>query len=175
MFNLININIMKRVNLKISVIALAIGLVMVSCGGGGNKQQQSATTETEIRNTNEIYTIPIDKIDVNEYAVTLGGSKEAVIAEIPKELFKIIGELRYCQINTSGVLAGYKYTLMIVTKKNEDAVADLEKLAEYYKSIGATVEKESKSSYDVVFDYAKSVSIVKFGNTIQVQFSVVKK
>jgi hypothetical protein len=38
---------MTRVNFKNSVIALAIGLVMVSCGGrGGNQQSGSATSET---------------------------------------------------------------------------------------------------------------------------------
>ena len=36
---------MKTVNFKISVIALAISFMMVSCGGG-NKQQQSSTTES---------------------------------------------------------------------------------------------------------------------------------
>jgi hypothetical protein len=38
---------MTKINLKISVIALAIGLVMVSCGGSGSKQPNgSATPET---------------------------------------------------------------------------------------------------------------------------------
>jgi hypothetical protein len=35
---------MKRINFKISVIALAIGMIMVSCGGGGGGKQQAATT-----------------------------------------------------------------------------------------------------------------------------------
>jgi hypothetical protein len=39
---------MKRLNLKISVIALAIGMFAVSCSGGGSKQQSgSATPETQ--------------------------------------------------------------------------------------------------------------------------------
>jgi hypothetical protein len=33
---------MKKVNLKISVIALAIGMCLVSCGGGNKKQQNTA-------------------------------------------------------------------------------------------------------------------------------------
>jgi len=38
---------MNRVNIKNSVIALAIGLIMISCGGrGGNQQSGTATTET---------------------------------------------------------------------------------------------------------------------------------
>ena len=37
---------MVKLNFKNSLIALAIGLVMVSCGGNSNKQQQSATAET---------------------------------------------------------------------------------------------------------------------------------
>jgi hypothetical protein len=38
----------KKMNIKKSVIALAIGVFAVSCGGSGSKQpQQSATTETK--------------------------------------------------------------------------------------------------------------------------------
>jgi len=37
---------MTRVNFKNSLIALAIGLVMVSCGGNSNKQSTASTTET---------------------------------------------------------------------------------------------------------------------------------
>ena len=38
---------MKKVNFKNSVIALAIGLVMVSCGGGNSSKQCTAETQTE--------------------------------------------------------------------------------------------------------------------------------
>ena len=39
---------MKSINFKISVIALSVGLVMVSCGGGkSNKQREAVTPETK--------------------------------------------------------------------------------------------------------------------------------
>ena len=38
---------MKRANLKFSLIALAIGLVVVSCGGKSNAQQSTAMPETQ--------------------------------------------------------------------------------------------------------------------------------
>jgi hypothetical protein len=47
MVNLININKMAKVNFKNSVIALAIGLVTVSCGGSGNKPQSGNASETK--------------------------------------------------------------------------------------------------------------------------------
>jgi hypothetical protein len=47
MFNVINFKEMTRVNFKNSVIALAIGLTVVSCGGGNsNKQSGAATPES---------------------------------------------------------------------------------------------------------------------------------
>ena len=55
--------------------------------------------------------------------------------------------------------------------------ADLEKLIDYYKSIGGTVTESAswQSDYDVKFDYAESVSVETAGSYIQAQFSVVKK
>ena len=38
---------MTKINFKNSVIALAIGLLAVSCGSGGSKPQQTATPETK--------------------------------------------------------------------------------------------------------------------------------
>ena len=47
MYHLINLKTMKRVNFKNSVIALAIGLAVVSCGGRGGNQQSGDTSETK--------------------------------------------------------------------------------------------------------------------------------
>jgi hypothetical protein len=38
---------MKTVNLKISLIALAIGIVTVSCGGGNSNKQSGTVSETK--------------------------------------------------------------------------------------------------------------------------------
>jgi len=54
MFNLINIKKMTRVNFKNSVIALAIGLSVVSCGGGGSKQQSGAATSEEAKGSSAV-------------------------------------------------------------------------------------------------------------------------
>jgi hypothetical protein len=147
------------------LIALAIGLTVASCGGrGGNQQSGTETTETK---TDAVYTIPRDEISGSETA----------IAEIPNEIFKAIGKLTYCMVNTSGVKDGYKYNLSIRTS-NEDTKADLEKLLNYYKSIGGTVEKSDNiwSDYDVKLDYAESVTIEGLElSYIQIQFSVVKQ
>ena len=56
---------MTKVNFKNSVIALAIGLVMVSCGGGNSKQQQS-TAETP-ESTEQSATTSESKIDLSRF------------------------------------------------------------------------------------------------------------
>jgi hypothetical protein len=166
---------MKRVNFKISVIALAIGLVMVSCGGGNSKKQgTSATPETKTEaKADGVSAIPKDKINVN----TDAGNKEAVIAEIPAKLLKAVGELSHCSVMKIGVLDGYKYTLIISTKNSKDGVADLEKLIAYYKSIGGTVEKSTVigNDYDITFNYAQSRSVSAVPSGFTINFSVVKQ
>ena len=122
--------------------------------------------------TDEVYTIPKDKRNALSWDTS---EKQAVIAEIPEELFKAIGKLTYCQIQSSGALEGYKYTLNIRTS-NANGEADLDKLLNYYRSIGGAVENSSKGyGYDVKFDYAESVEVNSPGSYIQVLFSVVKK
>jgi hypothetical protein len=159
------------------IAALAIGLVMISCGGGNSKQQQGGNSATETKTEQPaaggVSTIPKDKISPLGFGTT--EEKEAVIAEIPQELFKSIGKLSYCQIMKNSYSDEYKYVLTIRTS-NQDGVADLKKLVDYYRSIGATVvEKAANSNYDVKFDYAQSESVESAGSYIQVQFSVVKK
>ncbi len=163
------------------VLCLAATTIFaISCGGNANKKSADGVTETAQTETKapakgaKIPDIPKDKI--NALSWESSAEKEAVIAEIPKELLKAIGKLTYCNIQSSGTLPGYKYTLAIRTS-NEDPEADALKLVEYYKSIGGTVE-ESKAllnDYDVRFDYAESVTVYVSSSAIQVQFSVVKQ
>ncbi len=172
---------MKTIGKIVATMLLATATVFaVSCGGNANKKQtsdgttESAQTETKTAKGVKVADIPRDKI--NALSWDSSDAKEAVIAEIPKELLKAVGKLTYCNIQSSGTLEGYKYTLVIRTS-NDDGKADLEELINYYKSIGATVEKSKNifSDYDVTLDYAKSVEVSSPGSYIQVQFSVVKK
>ena len=162
------------------VLCLAAVTMFCACGGNASKKKaadgatETAQTETTAPKGAKIPDIPKDKINALSWETS--AEKEAVIAEIPKELLKAIGTLTYCNIQSSGTLPGYKYTLAIRTS-NDDAEADALKLVEYYKSIGGTVE-ESKAllnDYDVRFDYAESVTVYVSSSAIQVQFSVVKQ
>ena len=60
---------MTKRNFKISLIALAIGLVMVSCGGGNSNKQQEATTpetQTEQAATNDV-AVQIVSLDIYNF------------------------------------------------------------------------------------------------------------
>ena len=60
---------MTKTNLKISVIALAIGMVMVSCGNSGssNKQNGSATTETKTQQAAPAKGTTLKEVDTNNW------------------------------------------------------------------------------------------------------------
>ncbi len=162
------------------VLCLAAVTMFCACGGNASKKKaadgatETQQTETKAPKGVKVADIPKDKITV--MVGSTDSEKQAAIAEIPKELLKTIGKLTYCHIQSSGTLPGYKYTLVIRTS-NEDGKADLEELVNYYKSIGATVEKSKDifSDYDVSLDYAKSLEVSSPGSYIQVQFSVVKQ
>ena len=170
---------MKKVLLLI--LALIMALSLAACGGkddsGNNTPGNSQNGGGNDTKTDGVYTIPKDKISPLGFATL--EEKEAVIAEIPAELFKAVGKkLSYCNIQSSGTLPGYKYTLAINMYTEDDkAEAELKKLIDYYKSIGGTVEKSKTllNDYDVKFDYAESVSITALSSSIQIQFSVVKE
>jgi hypothetical protein len=158
-------------NILVLTLALALSLSFAACRKNSDNGGNSTTSAL---NTDEVYAIPKDKIRAVSWATD--SEKEAVIAEIPAEMFKAIGELSHCTVMKSGALPGYKYSLAIVTT-NKDGNADLEKLVDYYRSIGGTVEKTNSllNDYDVKFDYAESVSVDGMSSSIQVQFSVVKE
>jgi hypothetical protein len=169
---------MKKVNFKTRLMAAAIAVfALTSCGGGNSNQQSGNATEikTEAK-AEQVTTIP--KEDVALLSWQTVEEKEAVFAEIPAALLKTVGKLSFCQVmkNNSDE---YKYTLLInsSTKTEEDMKVGIKALADYYRSVGATVEatNETFSNYNVKFDNAKSVKIDAFGKYIQIQFSVVKK
>ena len=166
---------MTKVNFKISVIALAIGMVMVSCGGG-NKQQQSATTsetKTEAK-ADDVYSVPKDKFGIVGFKTQ--EEKDAVWAEVPQELLKAIGKkLGACQIGKS-YDANYKYSLTINTY-SDNGKADFEKLIAYYKSIGGTVEEPNAilRKHNITFPYAESIDVWATESAITIQFNVVKQ
>jgi hypothetical protein len=58
---------MKKVNFKNSVIALAIGLVMVSCGGGNSNKQQggNSVTETKTDKADVIKFVSIEDLSID--------------------------------------------------------------------------------------------------------------
>jgi hypothetical protein len=65
MFNLINFKEMNTtVNVKYSLIALAIGLTVISCGGGGGKKQQNSNVS---ETTNEAKTTASQNIKSENY------------------------------------------------------------------------------------------------------------
>ncbi|MDR1892478.1 MAG: hypothetical protein LBQ48_05680 [Oscillospiraceae bacterium] len=173
---------MKKAITLALVFVLALSL-LTACGTGdnggtgstGGNSNTPGTSQGANNNadTNEIYAISKDK--VNALSWTDESEKEAVIAEIPEEILYAIGELSYCNIQKYP-FDGWKYTLAILTN-NTDSAGDLEKLTDYYESVGATVKKKGNSSvyYVVAFDYAESVDVTTLGSTIQIQFSIVKK
>ena len=170
---------MRRTGAIVLCLA-ATAMFATSCGGNASKKKSAdGATETEQTETKAPKGVKVTAIPKDKITVMVGSTdseKQAAIAEIPKELLKTIGKLTYCHIQSSGTLPGYKYTLVIRTS-NEDGKADLEELVNYYKSIGATVEKSKDifSDYDVSLDYAKSLEVSSPGSYIQVQFSVVKQ
>jgi hypothetical protein len=168
---------MSKANfLRNVAIIFACLAVMTACGGGSKKQSGNASeTKTEAK-AEQVTTIP--KEDVALLSWQTVEEKEAVFAEIPAALLKTVGKLSFCQVmkNNSDE---YKYTFLInsSTKTEEDMKVGIKALADYYRSVGATVEatNETFSNYNVKFDNAKSVKIDAFGKYLQIQFNVVKK
>ena len=168
------------VNFRNSVIALTIGLVMVSCGGrGGNQQSGTATTETKTEQSapainDNLFDIPADQI-------TFGSSldKSAVLAEIPKEMFKGVGKVNSVEVWANSI-GSFKYNVVLKfhVKSNENSV---KALIDYYRSIGATVEETGNkyNPYSVKFEWGEATEI-KFGSFegqdyVDMQFGVVQK
>jgi hypothetical protein len=84
MFNLINLNKITKVNLKISVIALAIGMFAVSCSGGSKQQNGSATTETKTEQAATNATVvQIVSVDVNDFNSERGTARLHVTLDNP--------------------------------------------------------------------------------------------
>jgi len=171
---------MTVTNFKISVIALAIGLVMISCGGrGGNQQSGAATTETAKVESKggSLFDIPKEKIIVDAKL-----DKNTVFAEIPAEFFKGVGELAGTGAAAifNNTLSIWKYSIQLrfYVKSGEDAAKTL---TEYYKSIGGTVrEIGNKSNFaEVTFSWGESVEIAwssfEGQDSVRVQFNAVKE
>jgi hypothetical protein len=73
---------MTKVNFKISVIALAIGMVMVSCGGGNSNKQGTSETKTEKAATNDA-AVQIVSVDVNDFNSERGTARLHVTLDNP--------------------------------------------------------------------------------------------
>jgi hypothetical protein len=157
-----------------------MALSLAACGGsdtdtpsGGNGTNPPASQGGSNNTPSGIIDIPHEDISV----IGLDSDKEAILAEIPAELLKGVGESNFSQISNIGVLSGYKYTLLINLDTAEgQGEAELEKLMDYYRSIGGTVTEANNllDDYFVQFDYAESVSCSALSSSIQLQFSVVK-
>jgi hypothetical protein len=76
---------MKRVNIKNSVIALAIGLFAVSCGGGGSKPQQTATSETTTQQATPAAgsSLEIKDVNVGNWQAVIKATREGVDIPLP--------------------------------------------------------------------------------------------
>ncbi|MDR0964212.1 MAG: hypothetical protein LBM60_06325 [Clostridium sp.] len=178
---------------KISVLALAflLTLSLVACGNkdtekpnsGNNTPPPSSqsgndtpTPSSQSGNTNNpsgIIDIPHEDISM----IGLDDDKEAILAEIPAEFLKGVGESGFSQISNIGVLEGYKYSLLInLTTAEDQGPAELEKLMDYYRSIGGTVTDATYAfdDYDIKFDYAESTSCTAMSSSIVLSFSIVK-
>jgi hypothetical protein len=162
------------------VLALMLVISLAACGGntdnpsgnGGNNSTNPPASNGG-SNPSGIIDIPHEDISLSD----ISDDKAAVIAEIPAELLKGVGESNFSMISTTGVLPGYKYTLLInLDTEDGKADAELEKLMDYYRSIGGTVteSKELLNDYDVKFDYAESISCSALSSSIQLQVSIVK-
>lgn len=162
------------------VLCLAAAMFAASCGGNASKKKSAdGATETQQTETTapkgvKVADIPNDKI--NALSWDSSDEKEAVIAEIPAELLKIVGEVRHVTIQNS-TFDGWKYLVNIQGAKSADAKADLEKQIEYYKGIGATVEKSTAllTDYDVKFGYAESTDVSATQSYMTLRFNVIKK
>jgi hypothetical protein len=170
---------MKATGKFVATMLLATATIFaVSCGGNAKKKAADGSTETAQTETKApkggVATIPTDKITVGSDL----GDKSAVLAEIPAELLKIVGELSNCVITKSNA-DGWKYTMVINGKQSEDPHADLAKLVADYKSAGGTVVETAVNNgtkkYRVTFPGAESLDIYPFGGSIQIQWNVVKK
>ena len=98
-----------RVNIKNIVIALAIGLVMVSCGGrGGNQQGGAATTETQTEQaTPDTKTVSgfLSQIGLTETDVKPEGAGEGIVIDV----------------SSSGNRASISWNMVDVTAEKENA------------------------------------------------------
>jgi hypothetical protein len=167
---------MTKINFKISMIALVVGMfALTSCGGESKKQSTAETPETKTEaKADGVSAIPKDKITAVSWQSE--SEKQAAIAEIPQELLKSVGTLKNCMVLKCSD-DGYKYKLVINIDSKGNAEANLEKLVNYYKSIGGKVEKSTNvlSDYEITFDYAVSRDISATENYIKVNFDVIKQ
>lgn len=157
----------------------AVALFAVSCGGGKKQNRVNATetkTETKAAKGSVLFEIPKDKIDA--YHTGDGTDLNLAFSEIPAEVFKGVGELNSAHIMLSkyGVFK-YDVILKFKVKSGKDAAKEL---ADYYKSIGATVEElsgtETSAGYKVKFgDWGESVEVKGYSAYLDVQLNVVKK
>jgi len=102
---------MKRVNFKNSVIAMAIGLSVVSCGGSGSKQQSQSTaaapdTKTE-QATPDTKTVSgfLSQIGLTETDVKPEGAGEGIVIDV----------------SSSGNRASISWNMVDVTAEKENA------------------------------------------------------
>lgn len=166
---------MKKI-LTIAIILLAIGTVFTACSGkkenSGTGTASTATSSQGNANDN-LYDIPHDKI-------IFGSSldRTAVLAEIPAEMFKGIGELNTANVWADNI-SSYKYTVVLKFDVNSNENA-FETLSDFYKSKGATVEATGNryNPYSIKFSWGESTE-VKLGrfegqDSLSMQFSVVK-
>ena len=155
-------------------LTLALALCLFACGAADGKPGAPEGTPPASQGADSkpsggaLYDITGEDLNV-----LADSERNAVLAEIPSEIFKGIGELKYCNITTS-YDENYKYTVAIQVR--ESGEADLVKLVEYYRSIGGAVEETGNkfNPYAVTFDWGESVEVKAYEDSLSLQFNVVK-
>ena len=78
---------MKNINFKTIVIALAIGLVMLSCGGrGSNQQSDTATSESTLQQAAPASgsSLEIKDVNINNWQAVVKAQREGVEIPLPE-------------------------------------------------------------------------------------------
>jgi hypothetical protein len=160
--------VMANFSIRVFAVAIAIGLAVASCGKDKDKPDDEGS------NSDDLFDIKTEQITTNL------DNKTAVLAEIPKEMFKGVGKVNTAYVWANTVSDRFKYIVVFSfdVKSGEKAAKTL---VDYYRSAGATVEETGNkyNPYSVVFDWGESTEIT-FGSFegqdhVNVQFSVVKE
>lgn len=165
------------------LMCIAAVTMMSACGGKTNKKATDGNAETKTESKTEAKTakgsalFDIPKEKVQTYNTGDGTDLNLALKEIPSEIFKGVGELTsvYIMLSKYGI---YKYDVILKFKAKSGMEAAKE-LADYYKSIGATVEQSAKTETSVNYkakfgDWGESTEINGYSTYLNVQLNVVK-